>query len=30
MPSGVYVWYLEASYIDGNTESFKGNTTLLR
>ncbi len=30
MPSGVYVWYLEASYIDGNTESYKGNTTLLR
>ena len=30
MPAGVYVWYLEATYIDGNTESFKGNTTLLR
>jgi gliding motility-associated-like protein len=30
MPSGVYVWYLEARYIDGNTETFKGNTTLLR
>ena len=30
MPAGVYVWYLEALYIDGNTESFKGNTTLVR
>ena len=30
MPSGVYVWYLEAEYEDGMTESFKGETTLIR
>ncbi len=30
MPAGVYVWYLEARYIDGNTETFKGNSTLVR
>ena len=30
MPSGVYVWYIEAEYADGMTESFKGETTLIR
>lgn len=30
MQSGVYVWYLEAEYEDGMTESFKGETTLIR
>ena len=30
MPPGVYVWYIEAEYADGMTESFKGETTLLR
>ncbi len=30
MNPGVYVWYVEAEYIDGFTETFKGNTTLLR
>lgn len=30
MPSGVYVWYLEAEYEDGTTESFKGESTLIR
>ncbi len=30
MPPGVYVWYLEAEYEDGMTESFKGETTLIR
>jgi len=27
---GVYVWYAEASYIDGHKETFKGQTTLIR
>ncbi|HLP95855.1 MAG TPA: choice-of-anchor L domain-containing protein [Saprospiraceae bacterium] len=27
---GVYVWMLEVEYIDGERETFKGNTTLLR
>jgi gliding motility-associated-like protein len=27
---GVYVWYAEASYIDGHEEIFKGQTTLIR
>ncbi|MCB0704861.1 MAG: proprotein convertase P-domain-containing protein [Saprospiraceae bacterium] len=30
MGSGVYIWYLEVTYIDGVTESFKGGTTLIR
>ncbi|MEO1263242.1 MAG: proprotein convertase P-domain-containing protein [Bacteroidota bacterium] len=30
MPAGVYVWYIEAEYADGMTESFKGETTLIR
>ncbi len=30
MQPGVYVWYLEAEYSDGMTESFKGETTLIR
>ncbi|MBI1223908.1 MAG: T9SS type B sorting domain-containing protein [Bacteroidetes bacterium] len=30
MPPGVYVWYLEAEYEDGTTESYKGETTLIR
>lgn len=30
MPSGVYVWYVEVTYADGMTESFKGETTLIR
>lgn len=30
MPSGVYVWYVEVTYADGMTESFKGETTLVR
>ncbi len=30
MNPGVFVWYVEAEYIDGRTESFKGNTTLIR
>ncbi len=30
MPSGVYVWYVEVEYSDGMTESFKGETTLIR
>ncbi|MBI5917309.1 MAG: proprotein convertase P-domain-containing protein [Bacteroidetes bacterium] len=30
MPPGVYVWYLDALYEDGMTESFKGETTLIR
>ena len=30
MPSGVYIWYVEATYADGMTESFKGETTLIR
>lgn len=30
MNQGIYVWYAEVEYIDGATEIFKGNTTLLR
>lgn len=30
MNAGVYVWYLEAEYIDGVQESFRGQTTLIR
>ncbi len=30
MQSGVYVWYLEALFIDGYEEIYKGQTTLLR
>ncbi len=30
MPSGVYIWYLEAEYDDGMKDSFKGETTLIR
>ena len=30
MPSGVYVWYVEVEYADGMTDSFKGETTLVR
>lgn len=30
MPSGVYVWYLEAEFNDGMTELFKGSTMLIR
>ncbi len=26
----VFVWYVEVEYIDGRTESFEGNTTLLK
>ena len=30
MVSGLYVWYLEAEYIDGAKETMKGGTTLIR
>lgn len=30
MPPGVYGWYVEVIYEDGMTESFKGETTLIR
>ena len=30
MPSGVYVWYLVVEYVDGLSESFQGETTLIR
>lgn len=30
MNSGMYVWYIEAEYIDGAKEILKGNTTLFR
>ena len=30
MNTGKYVWYVEAQYIDGASEVFKGHTTLLR
>ena len=30
MNSGLYVWYIEAEYIDGAKETLKGNTTLFR
>jgi len=28
--AGVYIWYLEVEYADGETASFKGETTLIR
>ena len=30
MQGGVYIWYIEAEYIDGATELFKGQTTMIR
>jgi hypothetical protein len=30
MDPGVYVWVLEVQYVDGVTELYKGNTTLIR
>ncbi len=30
MNSGLYVWYIEAEYIDGAKETLKGSTTLIR
>ncbi|MFK7808792.1 MAG: gliding motility-associated C-terminal domain-containing protein, partial [Saprospiraceae bacterium] len=27
---GVFIWYIEAEHIDGDKETFKGNTTLIR
>jgi len=27
---GVYIWYLEVEFVDGMTQSFKGQTTLIR
>ncbi|HMQ89265.1 MAG TPA: gliding motility-associated C-terminal domain-containing protein, partial [Flavilitoribacter sp.] len=30
MNSGVFLWSLEVQYQDGNRESFKGSTTLIR
>lgn len=30
MPAGVYVWYVEVDFIDGISESYKGQTTLIR
>lgn len=30
MPPGVYVWYLEVSFIDGSVERYTGHTTLIR
>lgn len=30
MQGGVYIWYIEAEYIDGAQEVFKGQTTLIR
>ncbi|MAT56157.1 MAG: hypothetical protein CMN32_16930 [Saprospirales bacterium] len=30
MPPGVYVWYLEVSFIDGSLERYSGHTTLIR
>ncbi|MFK7807489.1 MAG: proprotein convertase P-domain-containing protein [Saprospiraceae bacterium] len=27
---GLYVWYIEASYIDGHSQTFKGQTTLIK
>ncbi len=30
MVSGLYVWYIEAEYIDGAKETLKGGTTLIR
>ncbi|MCB0643731.1 MAG: gliding motility-associated C-terminal domain-containing protein, partial [Phaeodactylibacter sp.] len=30
MNSGVYIWYLEVEYFDGEEESYKGSTNLIR
>ena len=30
MAPGVYIWYIEATYSDGMTDTFKGETTLVR
>ena len=30
MDPGVYIWILEVEYVDGATEVYKGNTTLIR
>ena len=30
MNQGTFVWFVEAQFLDGSIESFKGNTTLLR
>jgi gliding motility-associated-like protein len=30
MPAGVYVWYLEVEFVDGQFEKFKGETSLIR
>jgi gliding motility-associated-like protein len=30
MMSGIFVWYIEATYIDGAKETLKGHTTLIR
>lgn len=30
MPPGVYIWYVEVTYLDGFEKSFKGQTTLLK
>ncbi len=30
MNPGVYVWYVEVEYVDGQRKSYKGNTTLIR
>lgn len=29
-PPGVYIWYVEARFVDGHTTQFKGQTTLIR
>ena len=30
MSPGVYIWYLEVEFVDGMTQAFKGQTTLIR
>ena len=30
MNSGAFLWQVEAVFIDGNRQSFKGTTTLVR
>ena len=30
MGSGVFVWFVQVEYVDGNIADFKGNTTLIR
>lgn len=30
MPPGVYVWYLEVSFVDGTVQQYQGHTTLIR